>query len=153
MRITSLLDSEGIILHASVANKEEAINMLASGPHYFGALTDPASARGDILARERQGTTALPGGIAIPHAKSRFVSELVITVMTVPGGVDFGAEDGEKSRLIFLLAGPEQDPSGYLDMLSSLLSLFKNNPGLTEQLIAAKTATEFLSLMEEAEDK
>jgi PTS system fructose-specific IIC component len=153
MRITDLLDLEGIVLSASVSNKEEAIHMLASGPHYFGALIDPANARADILARERQGTTALPGGIAIPHTKSRAVSKLCITVITVPGGVDFGAPDGELSRLIFLLIGPEHDPSGYLDMLSSLLTLLKNNPDLSEQLIVAKTSGEFLSLLRAAEEK
>ncbi len=153
MRITDLLDVEGIILNASVSNKEEVINMLAAGPNYFGALTDPAHARADILARERQGTTALPGGIAIPHAKSRAVSQLGITVMTVPGGVDFGADDGEKSRLIFLLVGPEHDPSGYLEMLSTLLKLLSSNPGLSEQLIAAQTSSEFLSLLKAAEEK
>ncbi len=152
MRITDLLDVEGIILNASVSDKEEAINMLASGPNYFGVLTDPSHARADILARERQGTTALPGGIAIPHAKSRSVSALGITVMTVPNGVDFGAADGEKSRLIFLLVGPESDPSGYLDMLSTLIRTLKNHPGLSDQLVAAKSSTEFLTLFRSAEE-
>lgn len=153
MRITDLLDVEGIILNASVSNKEEVINMLAAGPNYFGALTDPAHARADILARERQGATTLPGGIAIPHTKSRAVSALGITVMTVPGGVDFDASNGEKSRLIFLLVGPESNPGGYLEMLASVVRVLKNNPGLSEELIAAKTAKEFLSLLRTAEEK
>lgn len=152
MRITSLLNEDGILLNASVANKEESINMLVSGPHRFGVLTDVALCRSDVLARERQGTTALPRGIAIPHAKSRGVSSLGITVMTVPAGVDFGASDGN-SRLIFLLVGPENDPSGYLDMLSSLLMLFMKNPELAEQLIAAKSSSAFLALLKDTESK
>lgn len=153
MRITSLLNQDGILLSASVSNKEEAIGMLVSGPHRFGVLTDITRCRSDVLARERQGTTALPHGIAIPHAKSRGVASLGITVMTVPDGVDFGASDGAMSRLIFLLVGPEDDPSGYLDMLSSLLMLFMKNDGLAEQLIAAKTSDVFLQLLKDAEEK
>lgn len=153
MKITSLLNEDGILLSASVSNKEEAINMLVSGPHRFGVLTDVDMCRGDVLARERQGTTALPHGIAIPHAKSRGVSGLGITVMTVPAGVDFGATDGTKSRLIFLLVGPENDPSGYLDMLSSLLMLFMKNSDLAERLIDTKSSTDFLNLLKEAESK
>lgn len=153
MKITSLLNEDGILLSASVSNKEEAINMLVSGPHRFGVLTDVAMCRSDVLARERQGTTALPHGIAIPHAKSRGVSSLGITVMTVPGGVEFGAADGTKSRLIFLLVGPENDPSGYLDMLSSLLMLFMKNTDLAERLIDAKTSGDFLQLLKDAEAK
>lgn len=151
MLITSLLNEDGILLNASVANKEESINMLVSGPHRFGVLSDAARCRADVLARETQGTTALPQGIAIPHAKSRGVSSLGITVMTVPGGVDFGAN--EPSRLIFLLVGPENDPSGYLDMLSSLLMLFMKNVNLSEALIAAKTSSEFLEILKAAESK
>ncbi len=150
MLITSLLNEDGILLGASVSNKEEAISMLVSGPHRFGVLTDVARCRADVLARESQGTTALPRGIAIPHAKSRGVSSLGITVMTVPGGVDFGSDDGG-SRLIFLLVGPENDPSGYLDMLSSLLMLFMKNVNLAEELIAAKTSSEFLQILKAAE--
>ena len=72
--------------------------------------------------------------------------------MTVPNGVDFGAADGEKSRLIFLLVGPESDPSGYLDMLSTLIRTLKNHPGLSDQLVAAKSSTEFLTLFRSAEE-
>ncbi|MEG2119723.1 MAG: PTS sugar transporter subunit IIA, partial [Pseudoflavonifractor sp.] len=131
MRITDLLSEDGILLSASVQNKEEVINMLVSGPKRFGCVTDAAACRADVLARERQGSTALPHGIAIPHAKSRGVSTRGISVMTVPGGVPFGAADGTKSRLIFLLVGPESDPSGYQELLSALLMLLMKNVGLS----------------------
>lgn len=153
MFITDLLNEDGILLSASVANKEEAINMLISGPHRFGVLADAATCHADVLVRESQGTTALPGGIAIPHAKSRGVASLGVNVLTVPGGVDFGATDGSKSRLVFLLVGPEHDPSGYLDMLSSLLKLFTKNDQLADRLVAAKTSGEFLSILREAEGR
>lgn len=151
MRITDLLSEDGVLIHASVANKEEAIRMLAAGPDRFGVLTDPAMCQADILARESQGTTALPHGIAIPHCKSRGVSERGITAMTVPVGVDWNAPDGTRSRLIFLLVGPENDPGAYLEMLSSLLQMLMRNPGLTERLTDAKDSAEFIRLLREAE--
>lgn len=153
MRITDLLTEDGVILGASVATKEEAIRMLVSGPDRFGVLTDPEVCLADVLARESQGTTALPHGIAIPHAKSRGVSDRGITVLTAPAGVDFHAEDGTRSRLIFLLVGPEGDPSAYLEMLSALLMLLMKNVGLTEKLIDAKSSSEFIQLLKDAENR
>lgn len=153
MRITDLLSEDGVLISASVSTKEEAIRMLAAGPDRFGVLTDPAVCQADVLARETQGTTALPRGIAIPHAKSRGVSERGITAMTVPAGLDWGAADGTRTRLIFLLVGPENDPGDYLEMLSSLLQLFLRNPGLTERLTDAKDSKEFIQLLRDAESK
>ncbi|MEG1878742.1 MAG: PTS sugar transporter subunit IIA [Pseudoflavonifractor sp.] len=151
MRITDLLTEDGILLSASVQTKEEVINMLVSGPKRFGCITDAAACRADVLAREHQGTTALPHGIAIPHAKSRGVSAQGISVMTVPGGIDFGAADGTKTRLIFLLVGPENDPAGYQELLSALLLLLIKNVGLAEQLIDAKSSVDFMNLLRAAE--
>ena len=153
MRITDLLTEDGILLSASVATKEEAVRMLVAGPDRFGVLTDAALSQADVLAREAQGTPALPHGVAIPHAKSRGVTGRGIAVMTVPAGVDFGAGDGTLSRLIFLLVGPENDPGAYLEMLSSLLMLLMKNVGLTERLIDARSSAEFLRLLRDAEAK
>lgn len=44
-----------------------------------------------ILDREKQGTTAIGEGIAIPHAKSAAVRRPSLAAMTVPDGVDYEA--------------------------------------------------------------
>lgn len=153
MKITDLLTEKGILLGSDVTDKELVVSSLLKWPAYFGFLTDSDACRADVLAREAQGSTGLPHGLAIPHAKSRHVKSPVISAITVPAGVDFNAPDGSLSRVIFLLLGPESDPAGYLDMLSSLLKLFLKDSSLVERLSSAKNAEDFLNLLRAAESK
>lgn len=52
------------------------------------------------------GSTAVGEGIAIPHAKSDAVKAPSLAAMTVPNGVDYEALDDEPSKLLFMIAAP-----------------------------------------------
>ena len=54
------------------------------------------------MAREAESTTAVGEGIAIPHCKSPAVKNPGLTVMTVDGGIEYGAPDGQPSNLLFM---------------------------------------------------
>lgn len=153
MKITEMLSEKSILINSPIAGKEAAIASLLKWPAYFGLITDLDGCRADVLAREAQGATGLPNGLAIPHAKSRFVEKPAIAALTVPTGVDFGAADGNLSQVIFLLLGPEEDPAAYLEMLSALLKLFLKDDKLVEKLAAAKNCAEFMECLRVAEDK
>ncbi|MEG2421121.1 MAG: PTS sugar transporter subunit IIA [Oscillospiraceae bacterium] len=150
MSITALLTPAGIKLGSIVSSKEDAIDRLFTLQNAVGGVTNPAVFRADILARESQGSTALPGGIAVPHAKSRGVTAPGIVALTAPNGVDFGAPDGAPSRLLFLLSGPADAPEGYLQTLSDLMTLLLDKT-LADKLLAAKTPAEFLAVLKTAE--
>lgn len=62
MRITDLLRSEGIQLHASPSDKASAIDLLAGLQEKAGNLSDKARYKADILAREEMSST--PSGTA-----------------------------------------------------------------------------------------
>ena len=70
MRITDLLNTAGIRLHAAPDGKDEAIDLLVSLQDRAGRLTDRERYKADILAREAMSSTAIGNGIAVPHAKS-----------------------------------------------------------------------------------
>jgi nitrogen PTS system EIIA component len=60
-----------------------------------------------ILARERQGTTAMGNGIAIPHARGPIIMRMSLPMMGLgylARAVDFGAHDGRQVFALFLLA-------------------------------------------------
>lgn len=104
MRITDLLRSEGIQLHASPSDKASAIDLLAGLQEKAGNLSDKARYKADILAREEMSSTAIGNGIAVPHAKSAAVKRAGLAAITVPGGVDYQAPDGLPSQLFFMIA-------------------------------------------------
>ena len=61
----------------------------------------------------------MPGGIAIPHAKSDAVTQPTLAAARLPEGVDFGSFDGP-ADLVFLIAVPTASTQDHLAVLSTL---------------------------------
>ncbi|HQH46823.1 MAG TPA: PTS sugar transporter subunit IIA, partial [Candidatus Aminicenantes bacterium] len=99
-----------------------------------------------------QGGTAIGRGLAIPHARTRTLERVVMAMARLRPGVDFGAEDGEPVRLVFLLGAPEDKAGEYLKVLGKLSRLLKEN-GLRKELLKAATPEAVLELLEAAESQ
>lgn len=90
------------------------------------------------------------GGIAIPHGKCDAVIRPGLAAMVIPNGVDFDSLDGEPVHLIFLIAAPNTKDNVHLDVLSKLSVLLMDEQ-FSEKLRRAKTAEEFLQIVDEAD--
>ena len=74
MRITDLLDARSISLQAAPGNKEEALNQAVELMTQRGNISDKAAYRRQVGEREKESTTGIGEGIAIPHGKCAAVS-------------------------------------------------------------------------------
>ncbi|MDP5226365.1 MULTISPECIES: fructose-specific PTS transporter subunit EIIC [Arthrobacter] len=100
------------------------------------------------LAREEKTPTGIPGGIAIPHAKTDAVTEPALAVARLGNPVGFGAKDGP-ADLVFLIAAPAGADQEHLKLLSKLArSLIKKD--FTAALRSAATPEELVALIGEA---
>lgn len=149
MRIVDLLNEKSILLGAEPASKAEAIDTLVELQVKGGRIADAEEYRKGILAREALSSTAVGEGIAIPHAKSDAVKAPSLAAMTVPAGVDYEAMDGEPSNLIFMIAAPN-DGDVHLEVLSRLMTILMDED-FRARLIAAKSADEFLGIIDDME--
>ena len=149
MRITDLLSKDAILLNASFSSKQQVIDKLVAVHKAVGNITDVTRYKNGILAREASGTTAIGDGIAIPHAKSDAVKKPGLVAATVPGGVDYEAMDGKPSNIIFMIAAP-LDGNVHLEVLSRLTVLLMDEQ-FRADLLAAKSAAEFLSVIDRKE--
>lgn len=149
MRIVDLLDKKSILIGAAPASKAEAIDTLIDLQVKGGRIADADGYRKGILAREALSSTAVGEGIAIPHAKSDAVKAPSLAAMTIPGGVDYEAMDGEPSNLIFMIAAPN-DGDVHLEVLSRLMTVLMDED-FRARLTAAKSAEEFLSVIDSME--
>ena len=149
MRITDLLKKQSIALSVSVKDKSEAIDTLVDLHTRSGNLNDAAVYKEGILAREQMGTTAIGMEVAIPHAKSEAVKAPALSAITVPNGVDYGAPDGQPCKLIFMIAAT-LDGDVHLEVLARLMQMLMHED-FTAKLKAAKTANEFLQIIDEQE--
>ena len=150
MRITDRLRAESIQLNASPADKAVAVDLLVALHSKAGNLTDQALYKKDILAREEQSTTAIGCGIAVPHAKSAAVKRPGLAAITVPGGVDYDAPDGQPSTLFFMIAAPKDGGDTHLEILSRLMVMLMDET-FCQRLLSAGDVTEFLACIDQQE--
>lgn len=151
MRITDLLSKDAILLNASFSSKQQVIDKLVAVHKAVGNISDVTKYKNGIIAREASGTTAIGDGIAIPHAKSDAVIKPGLAAATVPGGVDYESMDGKPSNIIFMIAAP-LDGNVHLEVLSRLTVLLMDEK-FRADLLAAKSAGEFLSVIDRKENE
>lgn len=150
MKITDLLKKESIALDVKVDSKGAAIDYLVDLMDKSGRLNDKEGYKKGILAREALGSTAVGDGIAIPHAKVAAVNEPGLAAMVVPEGVDYESFDGSPANLLFMIAAPDGEADAHLEALSKL-SMVLMDPDFKNALVKAKTADEFLKLINDKE--
>ena len=152
MRITDLLDARSISLQAAPGNKEEALNQAVELMTQRGNISDKAAYRRQVGEREKESTTGIGEGIAIPHGKCAAVSAPGLAAMVIPGGVDFDSLDGEPVTLLFLIAAPDTEDNIHLDVLGKLSMLLMDEE-FTQRLRGAGSVEEFIKIIDEADEE
>ncbi len=132
----------------SVGDKSAVIRELAARVVAQGRATDVEALYADAWAREQKDETGLPGGIAIPHAKSPSVTVPTLAFARLDPGVDFGAPDGP-ADLVFLIAAPADAAEAHLAVLSKLARSLMTE-AFTSGLRAAQRPEDVVALVDEA---
>jgi mannitol/fructose-specific phosphotransferase system IIA component (Ntr-type) len=102
-----------------------------------------------VRERERIWPTAIGNGVAIPHGRSLVVPELMIVFGRSPSGIDFGAEDGQLVRLLFLILAPYHEKENrYLPALGKVVELVAQD-ATRERLLKLNQWSEFAALLAE----
>lgn len=128
--------------------KNDVIQGLAAVAATAGRTTDVDQLVTDVLAREAQSTTGLPGGIAIPHCRTTAVSDATLAFARLTPPVDFGAKDGP-ADLAFLILAPEGGDDTHLQLLTKLARALVR-PEFTTALRQAGTEQQAVDLINEA---
>lgn len=150
MRIVDLLHRESIDLQAAATDKKAAIDRLVDLMAASGNLNDKETYKKCVFTREEEGSTGIGEGIAIPHAKTDAVKMPGLASMIVRSGVDYESLDDEPAYLFFLIAAPADGANVHLDVLSRLSRLLMDD-AFRENLMQAKTAEEYMTIIDNAE--
>ncbi|KJL35357.1 MAG: PTS lactose transporter subunit IIC [Microbacterium sp.] len=147
--MSDIITPELVVLDASLGDDKQAvIRALAARVVAAGRATDAEALFADAWAREAKDETGLPGGIAIPHAKSAAVTTASLAFARLRPAVDFGAPDGP-ADLVFLIAAPEHAAEEHLAVLSKLARNLLNDD-FTAQLRGARDAAYVVSVVDRA---
>jgi PTS system nitrogen regulatory IIA component len=145
MRIFESLDSH-LISFLDADTRDEAIDSLIALLAKAGKLPDKALFRNAIFHREKLVSTGIGMGVAVPHAKMKNFPNFFIAIgIQKKKGLDWNALDTAPVRIIFMIGGPEDKQSEYLQILSQLTSAIKN-VDLRKSLLKSQSPEQVLRL-------
>lgn len=148
MKISDCLDSR-LVAFLDVAKRDEAIDTLIDLLDREDQLPYRKEFRAAIFHREQLVSTGIGMGIAVPHAKLSSLPDFFIAIgIQKEKGIEWNALDLAPVRLIFLIGGPDNQQSEYLQLLSQLTSIIKN-PEIRKELLKAESGEEVVALFEQ----
>ncbi|HCJ82897.1 MAG: PTS sugar transporter subunit IIA [Chlamydiae bacterium GWC2_50_10] len=137
--------SKNQILFLEVKERKEALIALVDLLDRAGKLREKEQFFSSILQREKIVSTGIGLGVAIPHAKLEGYEDffIAIGIQKEGMGLEWNALDGVPVRLIFMIGGPDNRQTDYLQILSSLTTAIKDGVR-RKNLLASKTPDQVL---------
>jgi mannitol/fructose-specific phosphotransferase system IIA component (Ntr-type) len=150
-RIADLLTAELVVPSLEAGERDDVIAALVLRVAACHPRVDAGRLLEALREREGQVTTALVDGVAIPHARLDGLDRTVAAFARSASGIRWESLDGEPTRLIFLLAGPADQPGAYLKALAGVSRLLRG-ARCRARLLGAAGAAELLAVLREEED-
>jgi len=150
IRIADRLKHEFIGLDVPATGASDVLRQLVGLAEKTGLVIDSVRLRASLVEREALFSTALPGGFAIVHPRrpsQHMVRRTLLAVLRTVQPIPFGAEDGEPTRLFFLIAAI--DDRAHLYALARLTRIVRE-PTL-EALLKAPNADELVAIIRHRE--
>lgn len=123
--LAALVPQDQILLGLKATSKRQVLHSLAQSAARVTGV-DAGVILEALMQRERLGTTALGGGIAIPHARIPELATFNGFFARLAKPVDFEAVDGEPVDLVFLLLAPEGAGAEHLKALARIARLLRD---------------------------
>lgn len=154
MRIGDLLHEEVIRVDLRARTKAEAIEELVDV--LVEAHEIPLSLRDHVLEvvneRERQHSTGMEHGVAIPHGSSERIEDIIGVVGISRQGIPFESLDGIAAKIVVLLVLPRRSFRGTAQTMAGIAHLLRS-PDMRKRLREAPSAEAMLRIIKEEEER
>ena len=140
-----ILETQNIEVNVDVPNKDAALKYLASLAVKNKLATSSEAVYDKYLVREKENSTGMTDGFAIPHAQSDTINQSAMLVLKLKNPIEWNSLDGQKIDTIISFLIPEKDSKTHLQYLSNTAKLLTHQDFI-EKLKQAKTPKEIKSL-------
>ena len=148
MSLKELLSVNRVSFDLKSTNKEAVIEELIEILNKDGKLKDKDKFKEAVIKREKDYSTGIGMGVAIPHGKDSSVQEPALTFGISREGIDFESMDDEKAHIFFLIAVPENSDNLHLQVLSQISRRLMHTE-VRERLFKAQNYQEVLEAFED----
>ena len=153
MNLSDFMVPDAFIPDLKSESRDDAIRELVQA--LAGAGRIPADQvddiTGNIIEREKQGSTGIGKGIAVPHIKHPSVNEIVGTTGGRREGIDFASLDKAPVYSVLLLISPPNNPDRHLEAMESLFAHLQRDM-FRKFLRQAETTEAIVDLLSEADE-
>ncbi len=73
-----------------------------------------------VIKREREASTGMGKGVAVPHVKHKAVKNVVAVIGLSSAGIDFSALDKQPVYSVILLISPADEPDKHLQAMENI---------------------------------
>ena len=153
MKIIDFLKEEAIVPDLKATDKESVIKELVTLLKGIGEISDQEKIVEIILEREKLGSTGIGQGIAVPHAKTDDVKQIVVAFGLSQKGVNFESLDEEPVYLIFLVLAPVDATGMHLKLLAKIARLLKDKVFRNSLKSCKGKRREIFQVIEEEDEK
>lgn len=148
IKVIDYLDKDSIFLDLKQKNKKNTLSCLLD--HLIQKKKVNKEHKKEILKallrREEMGSTAIGGGIALPHARLTSINNIVICIGVSAPGIEFDSLDQEPVNIVTLLLSNQKEAGLHLKMLAFLARMLRDKY-FVQQVKSAKTSEEVLALV------
>ena len=118
-------------------------------------LAAPDSPHHDVLcdevrAREAVFPTALDDGVALPHVRTAYVSQVQMSAAVLTAPLTFGSAEASAVDVFFLVLSPANAPSDHLKVLRAVARLVAD-PAVVAALRRARSPSDFLATVRQTQ--
>lgn len=122
MKFVDFVCFEAIIPELTAKDRNGVIAELGSALNKAGKLGDDNYEKitKAVIKREKEASTGMGKGVAVPHVKHSAVKDVVAAVGQSNIGIDFSALDKQPVYSVILLISPVDNPDRHLQAMESI---------------------------------
>lgn len=150
LRITDLIGRERIVADLTSTTRDEALREMAQSLCADMSDDTRAAVYDSLLQRERLASTGIGDEVAIPHGKLSQLRTMIAGLARSRCGIDFGAIDGQLTRLFFVVVAPASANGLHLRALARVARLCKSRE-VRMQLLEAEDPEAMYEVLDRAD--
>jgi mannitol/fructose-specific phosphotransferase system IIA component (Ntr-type) len=153
MRFVDCVCFEAIIPEMQAGERDGAIAELVAALDKAGRLGNgncEAIVKA-VIKREKEASTGMGKGIAVPHVKHEAVNDVVAAIGCSSNGIDFASLDKQPVYSVFLLISPVDNPEKHLQTMEHVFKCLQQEK-FRKFLRQSRTAEQIESLLREADE-
>lgn len=153
MKLADFVCFEAIVHELKAVNREGVIAELVASLNKAGRLGKSSCKEitKAVIEREKEASTGMGKGVAVPHVKHPAVKDVVATIGRSSAGIDFSALDKQPVYSVVLLVSPVDNPDRHLQAMENVFTHLQQEK-FRRFLRQAQRAEQIEDLIREADE-